>query len=926
MNKHIKVTGSSRKDNALRKDVRLLGAILGDTIRDQEGKALFDLVEKTRRMSVSLQRKGSGVAKDKLFKRLRSLDSYETSVVIRAYCYFSLLANIAEDQHHIRRRRAYEMTRSEPQPGSLDAVMNMPEIRDMEPENLEMFFSNSLIVPVLTAHPTEVQRKSILDLQNKIADLLNRRDRQNLTPTESGRNEGLLRTSVLTLWQTRILRALKLSVQDEIDNGLSFYESTFLKELPRLYGDIEDRVGSILEQPQKRLTLATFFKMGSWIGGDRDGNPYVTDEVMKYAVGKQGQTIYQFYRDELEVLTGELSQSDWRVQVTDHLVALADQVTGISDHRKDEHYRRALVAIRARLAMTFRDKTFAFENLVQKELEVYASPSEFVSDLRVVSESLYQNRSALVARGRIRSLIRAASVFGFHLASLDMRQHSGVHESVITDLYSRGLNKPGYADLDENEKRSWLLSELNVPRPLRSTFLEYDELTLQELKVLDTANQLQRDYGSETFANYVISQTNDVSDILEVVLLLKESGGLVPGDNPRLLMNVVPLFETIEDLRNSANVMSDLFANSFYRRILRNRNNVQEVMLGYSDSNKDGGFLTANWEIYQAEKKLVEVFDNYGIKLRIFHGRGGTVGRGGGPSYEAILAQPAGSVAGQIRITEQGEVIASKYSDPGIGRRNLETLVAATLEATVISNKVDRSTDLNEYEAILHKMAKNSFGVYRDLVFEDTGFIDFFRQATPIAEIADLNVGSRPSSRSKSTRIEDLRAIPWVFSWSLSRIMLPGWYGFGSAAKSWADSYGSGAIKKLQDMYRNWGFFNVMLSNMDMVLAKSDMDIARRYAELVPDVSLRERIFSRIEEEWELTVDWLLKISSQSHLLERNPSLSRSLLSRSPYIDTLNHLQIELMERYRAGSHDEELRRSILQTINGISAGLRNSG
>ncbi len=925
MNRYVKTTESSRKDHALRKDVRLLGDMLGDTIRDHEGQVIFDLVEKTRQLSVSLQRTGSDGAKRKLFKRLRSLDSFETSVVIRSYCYFSLLSNIAEDQHHVRRRRAYEAARSGPQAGSLDAVMLMPEIQALSLRELEEFFSRSLIVPVLTAHPTEVQRKSILDLQKTIADLLNKRDRENLTPVELSRNDELLRRAILTLWQTRILRELKLSVQDEIDNAISYYESTFLIELPRLYGDIEDRMYSVSTEATPPPALASFFKMGSWIGGDRDGNPFVTDKVMTYAVGKQSQVLYQFYRRELEALTGELSQSDWRVQVTGPLIALADRSIDISDHRKDEHYRRALMAIRARLENTFGEARKAYTSTENAPL-VYLSPEEFSADLKIVSDSLYQNRSALVARGRIRALLRAAEVFGFHLASLDLRQHSEVHESVVSDLFARGMNKLGYSELHEKEKRSWLLSELSINRPLRSTFLNYDELTHKELKILDGANKLQRDYGKDSIANYVISQANDVSDILEVALLLKESGGLSAGENPDSSMNIVPLFETIEDLRNSSDVMDALFSDPLYRKLLRNKDDVQEVMLGYSDSNKDGGFLTANWEIYHAEKELVKVFAKHGVKLRIFHGRGGTVGRGGGPSYEAILAQPAGSVAGQIRITEQGEVIASKYSDPEIGRRNLETLVAATLQATVVLQDVNQSATLSDYEDILREMAQESFVAYRSLVFDDPGFVEFFRQATPIAEIADLNVGSRPASRSKSARIEDLRAIPWVFSWSLARMMLPGWYGFGSAVQAWVESHGDDAIEKLQRMYRDWAFFNVMLSNMDMVLAKSDFDIARRYAELVQDVDLRDRIYGRIEKEWELSVKWLLKISDQNYLLEKNPSLSRSLQSRSPYIDTLNHLQIELMQRYRCGNHDEQLKRSILQTINGISAGLRNSG
>ncbi|MEK9876747.1 MAG: phosphoenolpyruvate carboxylase, partial [Betaproteobacteria bacterium] len=440
------------------------------------------------------------------------------------------------------------------------------------------------------------------------------------------------------------------------------------------------------------------------------------------------------------------------------------------------------------------------------------------------------------------------------------------------------------------------------------------------------AAKLQKRFGSKSIENYIVSQTNDVSDLLEVALLLKESGGLSLGENIESTFNLVPLFETIHDLRNAGRVMRDLFSEPKYMNLVRSRGNTQEVMLGYSDSNKDGGFLTANWELYQAEEELVKIFREFGVRLRLFHGRGGTVGRGGGPSYDAILAQPPGSVDGQIRITEQGEVIASKYADSDIGRRNLETLVAATLEASLIPVR-GVGSELDEFRSAANAMAENSLKSYRELVFEENGFTDFYRQATPIAEISDLNVGSRPSSRKPSTRIEDLRAIPWVFSWSLARMMLPGWFGFGSAVRGWISVVGEKrGCELLRKMNNDWPFFHVMMSNMDMVLAKSDISIASRYAELVEDLDLRKRIFKKIEDEWHLTTEWLLKITAQRYVLERNPALSRSLQSRSPYIDTLNHLQIELLSRYRSGANDEQTKRSILQTINGISAGLRNSG
>jgi len=494
---------------------------------------------------------------------------------------------------------------------------------------------------------------------------------------------------------------------------------------------------------------------------------------------------------------------------------------------------------------------------------------------------------------------------------------------VVAELCALGARREGYAALPEAERRAWLLEELKLPRLLRSPYLAYSEEVGKELAILDTAAEMHRRYGAEALPNYIISKADGVSDLLEVALLLKEVGLLQPGEAPRLDVNIIPLFETITDLQGCGPIMDQLFSVPCYRALLASRGNVQEVMLGYSDSNKDGGFLTANWELYKAEVELVKVFARHKVKLRLFHGRGGTVGRGGGPSYQAVLAQPPGSVAGQIRITEQGEVIASKYSDPDIGRRNLETLVAATFEATLLESA---SVERTAYFEVMQEMSAIALSAYRGLVYETPGFVQFFRTATPITEIADLHVGSRPASRKKTDRIEDLRAIPWVFSWSLSRMMLPGWYGFGAAVEALTARKGDIGLELLREMYRDWPFFRTLLSNMDMLLAKSDISIASRYAELVTDGELRERIFSRIQDEWHRTVRWLLAITGQGELLEANPALSRSLRNRSPYIDPLNHLQVELLRRYRSGETQERIRRAILLTINGVAAGLRNSG
>ena len=913
------------KESPLREDIRLLGRILGDTLREQEGEGIYDLIERTRQNAIRFRRDRDPRARQELEATLNKLDPARTVAVVRAFSYFSQLANIAEDQHHNRRRRAHLIAGSDAQEGSMVLALDRARENGVSPQRVSDFFSNALISPVLTAHPTEVQRKSILDCQLEIARLLTERDRIVLTPDERLANEESLRRVVLTLWQTRILRELRLTVNDEIENGLSYYRYTFLRQLPRLYAEVED----LLEvRKLGEIRSANFLKLGSWIGGDRDGNPYVTDEVMRQALGRQFATVMDFYLEELHQLGGELSQSLRIVVTTPALEDLASRSPDTSEHRRDEPYRRALTGIYSRLTATSHALGHRHERPAIAHAQPYRDDTEFAADLATLADSLAANGSRRVARGRLRNLLRAARIFGFHLAPLDMRQHSGVHEQVVAELYALGACQEGYAQLDENGRCDWLLRELRLPRLLRSPYLKYSEETAKELAILDTAAQLHIRFGAKALPNYIISKADGVSDLLEVALLLKEVGLLRAGEHVHSQVNIIPLFETIADLRGCGPIMDRLFTIPLYRQLLASRDGAQEVMLGYSDSNKDGGFLTANWELYKAEVELVKVFARHGVRLRLFHGRGGSVGRGGGPSYQAVLAQPPGSVAGQIRITEQGEVIASKYSDPDIGRRNLETLLAATFEATLLTpSGFDHSDfDQNAFREVMEEMSVTAYAAYRKLVYETPGFEQFFRSATPIAEIADLNVGSRPASRKKSTRIEDLRAIPWVFSWSLSRIMLPGWYGFGAAVEALIARRGNAGMEMVKQMYRDWPFFRTLLSNMDMLLAKSDIGIASRYAELVVDVSLRDSVFGQIQAEWHRTVGHLLAITGQSELLEANPALSRSLRNRSPYIDPLNHLQVELLRRYRAGENQERTRRAILLTINGIAAGLRNSG
>ncbi|MGC2049435.1 MAG: phosphoenolpyruvate carboxylase, partial [Gallionella sp.] len=625
------------------------------------------------------------------------------------------------------------------------------------------------------------------------------------------------------------------------------------------------------------------------------------------------------------ILGTRLSLTDRLVEVTDELRRLSDASPDKTDSRSDEPYRRALILIYSRLSTTADHLGHKISHLppVSKDVQPYATPEEFIADLDVLIDSLFKHGAVYLARGRIAYLRRAAEVFGFHLAPLDMRQHSAVHEQTVSELFSHSSGKANYKDLNEAERRKVLLAALQAEKPLLADIKQYSDVAQSELRIMQAATQIHQRYGRAALPNHIISKTDAVSDLLEVMLMLQQVGLLEGSD--KLHVNIIPLFETIEDLRACGVIMDELFAIPLYRKLLSSRGNTQEVMLGYSDSNKDGGYLTANWELYKAEVILVKVFGKHGVELRLFHGRGGTVGRGGGPSYDAILAQPPGSVNGQIRITEQGEVISSKYSNPEIGRRNLETLIAATMEATLLHHRGADST-MPEYHRIMEALSLDAFAAYRKLVYETPGFNDYFFSATPIREIAELNIGSRPSSRKPSDRIEDLRAIPWVFSWGLTRTLLPGWFGFGSAVTSFMEREGNAGFAQLQEMYKNWAFFRGLMSNMDMVLSKTDMGIASRYAELVEDVALRERIFGAINSEWESTVEMLFAVTGNTTLLQDNPAFARSLLTRMPYIDPLNHLQVALLERHRAGDNDALVKRAIHLTINGIATGLRNSG
>ncbi|HYF19090.1 MAG TPA: phosphoenolpyruvate carboxylase [Ramlibacter sp.] len=918
-------------EKPLVEDIRLLGRILGDVIREQEGVAAFELVERIRKLSVAFRRDADQEADQALKSLLKTLSGDQAVSVIRAFTYFSHLANLAEDRHHIRRRMVHERA-GDTQEGSIEVALARLRWAGISPRAIAQTLAGSYVSPVLTAHPTEVQRKSILDAEREIALLLSERDeikgraqpKDALAPRELQANEAQIRARVMQLWQTRLLRFSKLTVADEIENALSYYEATFLREIPKLYASLERELGP--QQP-----VASFLRMGMWIGGDRDGNPNVTAQTLEMALRRQCEVALRHFLTEVHFLGRELSISAMLVDVTPDMRALAERSPDQNDHRADEPYRRALAGMYSRLAATLKEYTGgdAARHLLPPQ-NPYRSAQEFHHDLCTIRASLLAGHSGALVGHRLQPLIRAVEVFGFHLATMDLRQSSDQHERVVAELLAVARIEPQYARLDEGARRALLLRLLNDARPLRVVGAAYSEHAGRELAIFETAVRMRRQYGADAIRHYIISHTEAVSDLLEVLLLQKEVG-LLRGtldDDAHADLIVVPLFETIEDLRNAAPIMREFYAAPGIARLVQRSGAEQDVMLGYSDSNKDGGIFTSNWELYRAGIALVALFDelaaSHHIRLRMFHGRGGTVGRGGGPSYQAILAQPPGTVRGQIRLTEQGEVIGSKYANPEIGRRNLETLVAATLEATLLQpTKPAPQAFLDAAE----RLSQASMRAYRALVYETPGFTDFFYGATPIREIAELNIGSRPASRKASQRIEDLRAIPWSFSWGQSRATLNGWYGFGSAVEAFLEEASrKEGLALLQKMYRNWPFFRALLSNMDMVLAKSDLALASRYAGLIGDARLRKRIFGAIEAEWRRTVDALHLITGERQRLAGNPALQRSIRHRFPYIDPLHHLQVELVRRYRAGKADEDVRRGIHISINGIAAGLRNTG
>lgn len=930
----------------LRDDVRFLGRLLGDVVREQAGQEIFDIVESARRTAFAVRR--SEVDRQAMVDMLREVSPAQAIPVIRAFSLFALLANIAEDLHQERRRAMHLASGAPPRPGDLAATWAKLDAAGVGPDNAtdtkattgdanttdrtadwDTLRRTARVVPVFTAHPTETRRRTVFRINRRITAEMRRRETLREGSAEYAACEQAIKREVLLLWDTALIRSQRPRIEDEILNGLQYHEATLLEVIPQLNREIAGKLA----------TDRAVVRPGSWIGGDRDGNPYVTGQVVEFATLRAAAVIQNHYNDQLRELERELSLSGRIVEPTDELLRLADGLAPLGDDdaaRIDVPFRRAARSIRRKLAARTRVHELPGvmaavdhmgRSICADDDPAYTRPEELLADLEVLRGALVAAGAKLVAEARLTELQWAVRTFGFHLQALDMRQNSDMHEEVLTELFRLAGVVEDYTALDEAERRELLLRELSYDRPLLGPNAELSDKAAQELGVLRAAARAVEILGDGVIPHYIVSMCQSVSDLLEPAILLKEVGLLRGAPSaPRSQVRLIPLLETIEDLGAGAQILREALALEPLRELVRSQGNLQEIMLGYSDSNKDGGYLAANWSLYQAEVELVALAEELGVDLRFFHGRGGTVGRGGGNSYEAILSQPPGAVRGSLRITEQGEIISAKYSEPGRARRNLESLVAASVESTV-TDVEGLGADAEQAYEIMADLAARGRAAYAALVHEDPGFIEYFTTSTPVEEIGELNIGSRPTSRKQTSTVEDLRAIPWVLSWSQSRIMLPGWFGVGTALQGRLEA-GNRAerLAELQELYASWPFFRAMLSNLMQVMAKADMALAEQYASLDPDATARQRIYAHIREEFVRTRDLVLELTGQSTLLDDNPALARSVRGRFPYLEPLNVLQVELLRRHRAGETDPDIRTGIQLTMNGLATALRNSG
>lgn len=932
-----------RNKDIVKEEAEILTDLLDDITKNLVCTETFEKISQLKDLSKTKNYRD-------LNQLVEQLSNEEMTVISRYFAILPLLINISEDVD-----LAYEINHLNNVDGDYLGKLSSTIKEVAKNEDAQEILENLNIVPVLTAHPTQVQRKTMLDLTNHIHALLRQHRDVKAGLINENKWYNNLRCNIEIMMQTDMIRDKKLKVTNEITNVMEYYNSSFLQAVPNLvleYKRLAKEHGLELEQPHP-------ITMGMWIGGDRDGNPFVTADTLKRSATIQSEVILNYYIEKISKLYRHFSLSTSLSNTSEAVAEMAALSSDTSVFREKEPYRRAFHYIQSKLIQTLvnlkewtmvgetREDRYAVERLLgasnhqqgpvsdyignrisgalkeisAKESPAYASAQEFKEDLEKIKDSLLENKSEYLISGEFAELLEAIDVFGFYLASIDMRQDSSVHEACVAELLkSAGINDH-YSDLSEDKKCQILLKELlEDPRILSATHADKSELLEKELAIFQTARELKDRLGEEVIRQNIISHATSVSDMLELAVMLKEVGLI---DTEKARVQIVPLFETIEDLDHSEETMRSYLSLPIAKRWIASKNNYQEIMLGYSDSNKDGGYLSSCWTLFKAQQQLTAIGDEFGVKITFFHGRGGTVGRGGGPTYEAITSQPLKSINDRIRLTEQGEVIGNKYGNKDAAYYNLEMLVSATINRMIAEQKSPFSM-FDRFGEVMDKVVNRSYDIYRDLVFGNEHFYDYFFESSPIKAISSFNIGSRPAARKTITEIGGLRAIPWVFSWSQSRVMFPGWYGVGSSFKEFIDEDPEN-IETLRYMYKNWPFFQSLLSNVDMVLSKANMDIAFEYAQLCEEEEVRN-IYQIILHEWQLTKDIILMIEEQDELLAENPYLKESLDYRMPYFNVLNYIQLELIRRQRTGQLPADQDKLIHITINGVATGLRNSG
>lgn len=924
-------TNRQQANNLLRRDVRFLGNILGEVLVHQGGRELLDIVERIREQSKALRAEFVPELFEQFKENVSSLSPEIRHQVIRAFAIYFQLVNIAEQNHRIRRKRDYEVSAGETvQRGSIESAIQDLKERDIATLDVQDILSNISLELVMTAHPTEATRRAVLDIHKRIAIDVMELDNPTLTYREREKLREKLMNEVLILWQTDELRDRKPTVIDEVRNGLYYFDETLFEVLPSVYEELERCLGKYY--PDEHWHVPDYLRFGSWIGGDRDGNPSVTAKVTWETLTLHRQLAIRKYEEKLDELMGLLSFSTNLVEVTDELVESIRLDREHVELKCVDLWRNTKEPYRIKLGFMLEKLANTRDESLKGSLMRYNHPNELREDLLVIDRSLRHHFADYVADTALAKLIRQVELFGFHLMALDVRQHSQEHENAMSEILAKMNVVADYASLSEEEKTDLLHRLLNDPRPLTSGHLDYTDSTRECLNVYHTIYHAQQEFGVNCISSYLISMTQAASDMLEVMVFAKEVGLFrkETDGSIRCTLQSVPLFETIDDLHAAPAIMKELFELPIYRQAVEARGNLHEIMLGYSDSNKDGGVVTANWELRVALKEITAAGKEYNVKLKFFHGRGGALGRGGMPLNRSILAQPPHTIGGGIKITEQGEVLSSRYSMQGIAYRSLEQATWALITAARLAKYPEQASQAEaEWDEIARSISETALKKYQDLIFRDPDFLTYFKESTPLPEVGELNIGSRPSKRKNSDRFEDLRAIPWVFAWTQSRYLLPAWYAAGTALNQYVGG-NAGNLETLRTMYEKFPFFRSLIDNLQMALAKADLLIAKEYADMIKDKTIRDRIFEQIEQEYKLTSELILSITGQSEILDNVPVIQESIRLRNPYVDPLSYMQVQLLTELRALRDNEEddpqLLREVLLTINGIAAGLRNTG